>query len=899
MKIYFIYDNTYNNLIATDLLNFIKSRKNINIIQLNEYANQIYGNTEDIINIFHNDCVNVKNKIKNKITNILIVSQPLIDSSIQNKYDFLLPTSPYLYYYMFMSYEKKMLLPIIIDKKDKYKWGTFYCNDNIFRKIKNICPTLISWRESLKNSNIILYSDVNELSEMSNILDISDISEKIIFHYEDNFNFTKNFMKLMKNCKHNSDIFNFECVKNIRVKNYGEPINIDKGKIYLIARYGFNLFKKYNFDIIIANYVEYYKNNNIECFSVSFNIEGVENYEYCILIKSENSIETSLKELLNFHDYDARIIGINNKTLSEKETYELYQIYGKNKIKIPFFEDIKFIYMDVIICLIKNLKIIKSQSLNATKFLKISAYWSSQNNYILPYDTVKKFILDNPSYFLQKNILLISKEIVSYGGNQKTALQLYKELMVEGYDVKIGCVTQKHLVKSIDKCDIFIFLTCEDAYKESVNSRYSLVIVNKLDEMLKLFNYTDSNKVVFITHNSMDPVNSQLKSTTIVKNSCIQSTIRKILTVNQHHISNLYDGNLIVPVTDYYNYNEISYNHGFISRKNISITDVKDTSMKRTITYIGRLSDEKNVKMLVDSFIELCDSPKSAESNDYSKIRLIIIGDGKSECYVKHPQIIFTGRLDYNGIISWLSRSDFLVSTTCTEGLPYSYIESMNIGIPIITPRIVGCTELVNSERGILYDFIGYDSYKNKNDWTIFDIVRSNQKENILSIKYALTTAFSMNNENWNVLSKNCIDFYNKFYKPEKLFSHNINSILCKNSILIITNDLNNIDQFFVKQFPLFDFTSENCENLDKYDIVIYVKEFDILSKKLSLLKTPKMANINIKNMNNFINILYKIRKECRDKNIYNVIDKLIDVSISFPSIRIFCDNNKVMPICL
>ena len=64
--------------------------------------------------------------------------------------------------------------------------------------------------------------------------------------------------------------------------------------------------------------------------------------------------------------------------------------------------------MDVIISLIKNIKILDCQSLNKTKFLKIAGYWSSKNNYNLEYDTIKRFITNNPFYFLQKTNLSLN-----------------------------------------------------------------------------------------------------------------------------------------------------------------------------------------------------------------------------------------------------------------------------------------------------------------------------------------------------------------------------------------------------------------------------------------------------------------------------------------------------------
>lgn len=866
MNINFIHNNENNNL-----LNFIKLNENINIYELSNF-NIITTNTDTIIINIYSDLFETK-LLKNTI-NILIIYDTLFDSKLIDKYDFFIPITPSIYYNLLSTLGIKILLPINYNynnNKNKneneiYKWGTYYCSDITFRKIKPLISNFDLQRESISKCNIVLYSEINELKKLS----INN--DTIIQHYTKDLQNVMYFLKLIQNCYNNTQIFTLSSeYKFIGITNYSDNFNLQKDNLYLIARYGFNMFKNNNFHIIALNYLAHNINN------VAFFSDGQNDLEFVIMIKPFNDILTNMNELLKKVDYiDNRIIGINSKKLTGSEAYELYKIYGLNQIKIPYIDDIKHIYMDVLISLIKNIKIIDNQLLNSYKFIRIAGYWSSENCYEIQYYKIKRFILSHPEYFTQKTILLLSKKIISYGGNQKTALQIYKELLIEGYDVKIGCVDVKTMVKSIDRNDIIKFPTCKLAYEETQKNKYFLIIVNKLDSILDYCKNQD-NRIVFITHNSMDPINYVLKNTTIIQKYGIENKIRKILTVNQFHISNLYDGKLTVPVTDYYNYNDI-YNQDIIIKDN----------MTRIITYVGRISNEKNINMLIDAFISITNN-----TNIDKKIKLVIIGNGNLTQIKtnKHPQIIFTGSLDYDGIVSWLSRSDFLVSTTSTEGLPFSYLESMSLGIPIITPNIVGCNELVDCTSGILYDYIDYDIYKNKNNWDIFKLIKLHYDKNVISVKNALQNAFTMDIEKWNKLSKNCVEFYNKYYKSYKLFNHNINSLLTKNSILIITND---IEEFFIKQFPLLDFVSNyDINSDDKYDIIIEIDNFDILTKKLSLLKTQQMVNRNIENMNNFINILYKMRKECRNKGINKINDIESNIKITFPSIKIFNTNNK------
>ena len=854
-RFYFVHNNA-----DRKLMSFMRNQSNPSILIFTQEQYKTYAHQpdEDPIVIYHND--SSKNTINRKNTNILLLMKPMFDTTIIDRYDFFLPITPTIYHNMYQSIGTKVLLPIPCYEGKPYRWGTYYCGDLTFRRIKSVMSRTGLTRQSIAKCNMALYDDVNELSKITS-------SNPISKHYTDHLPQSIRFLKMINKCTESKKILLQYKINNIRVKNYSNNVTLKKNNLYLISRYGFDVFKRFKFHIVANNYLAQGIN------SVCFYVEGKTDPEFALLVLPQSDITDSPENLLKTVEYfDYRAIGANSKVLSEPDVYELYRIYGTNEMRIHHLEGIQHIYMDVLVAMLKNVRIISNQALNKNKFIRVVGYWSGKNDNEIKYKLVKRYVRKHPEFFEQKEILLLSKKIVSYGGNQKTALQLYKELQLEGFDVKIGCVTPQSLVSVIDRMDIIKLVSMKRAYEEAIKDKYHLVIVNKLDQLLDYCG-RPNDKIIFISHNSMDPVNQKLKQTNIQNSKGFFNKIRKILTVNQHHISNLYDGKLTVPVTDYGNYHEIY--HGKIVRNPDNAK--KPGKMSHTITYVGRLSHEKNVNMLIDSFLELTLHNKN--------IKLVIIGDGKKIRYERNPQIIYTGRLDHDGIVSWLARSDFLVSTTCTEGLPYSYLESMSMGVPVISPGIVGCVELIkHMKNGIIYDFYEYEYYKNRNDWNVFEHVAKHHSKNVNIIKSALETAFSMDIESWNELSNNCFSFYQKYYNSRNLSKYNLNSVLMKNNMLIISDD---IDPFFKKQFPFFDTSVTSLNNTNKkYDIVVEVDSFDVFAKRLSLLKTPKMAHRNIANMNCFMNRVYKLRRECREKDIYRVIEKLSNVSISFPTLK-------------
>ena len=104
--------------------------------------------------------------------------------------------------------------------------------------------------------------------------------------------------------------------------------------------------------------------------------------------------------------------------------------------------------------------------------------------------------------------------------------------------------------------------------------------------------------------------------------------------------------------------------------------------------YIGRLSEEKGVELLVKTASQLPD-------------KLIIAGDGplldklRLE-YASHPNIVFLGRQNAAQVAELLAHARFSVMpSTCYDNNPLGVIESLCAGTPVVGANIGGIPELI------------------------------------------------------------------------------------------------------------------------------------------------------------------------------------------------------------
>jgi glycosyltransferase involved in cell wall biosynthesis len=152
------------------------------------------------------------------------------------------------------------------------------------------------------------------------------------------------------------------------------------------------------------------------------------------------------------------------------------------------------------------------------------------------------------------------------------------------------------------------------------------------------------------------------------------------------------------------------------------------------VLYVGRLSPEKGVHILIDAFREIAlrhrqaqliiAGPKRQLPFDYlapftndpvlRELEPWFEGDGHA-AYYKHlkrlvsryglkNRVEFTGALPYSRVVEQYQQADVLVNPSFRESFGRSLIEAMACALPIVATDIGGMPEILDNERcGLLF----------------------------------------------------------------------------------------------------------------------------------------------------------------------------------------------------
>lgn len=131
-------------------------------------------------------------------------------------------------------------------------------------------------------------------------------------------------------------------------------------------------------------------------------------------------------------------------------------------------------------------------------------------------------------------------------------------------------------------------------------------------------------------------------------------------------------------------------------RKEIGVQDGQ-----MVLGYVGRLSEEKGVKYLVEACSVLRDNR--------IPFRLLLVGEGPEKHNIKElairngilENVYFAGF--QNDIESWLAVLDIFVLPSLTEGTPMALLEAMSVKLPVIATAVGGVPKVIeNMKNGIL-----------------------------------------------------------------------------------------------------------------------------------------------------------------------------------------------------
>jgi glycosyltransferase involved in cell wall biosynthesis len=122
--------------------------------------------------------------------------------------------------------------------------------------------------------------------------------------------------------------------------------------------------------------------------------------------------------------------------------------------------------------------------------------------------------------------------------------------------------------------------------------------------------------------------------------------------------------------------------------------------------YIGRLSNEKGIKTLIEAAKQL-------------PLKLVVIGGGPLEKELKaksYENVEFVGFKQWNDIIKLVGNARFaVVPSEWYENNPLSVIEAQCLGIPVLGAKIGGIPELIEEEKsGMTFESGNVNDLKEK-----------------------------------------------------------------------------------------------------------------------------------------------------------------------------------------
>lgn len=733
---------------------YIHLHENLTELQISEINK---NKTQKNIIVFNENNITSLKQYTTTIIKIIIINSLIVTHNL-SQFNYIIPKNINIYLKLKKKSDLlgKILCPININFNNNY-----YCEST---EIKNIINDIV-YTNNIHDADIILYEKTEDLN---NTL-VDNLSNTVLFKYdkkqiEKSIINIKSLINLINYSKKNSleNIKNY--LSNIKKQNivridieyqHNDVFDIKKGNIYIFSRKGAiindspivsrrgvlidisMLDKLYN--DIYNN--AHFTNSHTSCYLIS----STQEKEPLIIHFPLEDKKISLYELIKSIDYQNDIsVGSNKTIMNDDQIIDYYSFLGKfneyfgnNYISIVYNN-----YLDLIFEFRSNcINNCHNKMYDKYKFMRMCSYWYGLNDIYLDKNLLLNF-MSNEFIFKTKKIMLLCKNMSSYGGNQKVSLQIYYILIKNGYNVEIVCINNFDVFNNVHNNDAKVYTLLD--LPELVNNRFDLIIVNKLNEYFKINNLIKKHDIV-ITHNSLDPFNNLLTN-----------DVSKIFTVNIEHISILNRSGLTIPISQHINYIDI---HNKVNKRN---------NFTNNVIFIGRLSREKNLDILIESWKEI-----NKINND---IKLFIVGSGDEKYIRNNENVIYFGQCDFDTILLLLEKSDYLILPSYTEGLPFSVLESMSVGIPAICSNIIGCNSLiVENETGFLFDLQGYDDHKyNITDtWEIFNEVDKFKEENIKSIKNCVLNAYSINIDQWNDMSEKCYNFvatnYSKTASEQKL----------------------------------------------------------------------------------------------------------------------------------
>ncbi|MDZ8224911.1 glycosyltransferase family 4 protein [Nostoc sp. ChiVER01] len=186
----------------------------------------------------------------------------------------------------------------------------------------------------------------------------------------------------------------------------------------------------------------------------------------------------------------------------------------------------------------------------------------------------------------------------------------------------------------------------------------------------------------------------------------------------------------------------------------------------RYILFLGRLVPEKRPDLLIDAF-------SSLKSSGWKLVLVGGVSDTKSFAsnllgkVANNRDIIFANELRGSRLWEIVRGAGLFVLPSDLEGLPLSMLEAMQEGIPILASDIPPHQQLINRERGVLFEAGNLASCINSLDWAIHHPQQ-------LAVMARNSQMYVQMNYNWGYITTEHLKLYSTLLKlpePSRIMS--------------------------------------------------------------------------------------------------------------------------------
>ena len=188
---------------------------------------------------------------------------------------------------------------------------------------------------------------------------------------------------------------------------------------------------------------------------------------------------------------------------------------------------------------------------------------------------------------------------------------------------------------------------------------------------------------------------------------------------------------------------------------------------KRIVLFVGRLLSMKGVDVLLKAI------PRILERVGKDRLLFVFVGPGDQAHYLKMAKLmgiqsscLFTGALSRESVFQLMKASEILVAPSFIENAPYTLLEAMACGLPVIATNVGGVSEIIqNGYNGYLFEPNSYREIEN----LLPDLLSNESLKNYISqnARETIRTKFS-----WDVNLKKYLDVYSNIISGKQSNSY-------------------------------------------------------------------------------------------------------------------------------